>query len=48
MILAHKTVTNCYHTVAQVEEVASIPIGASKTKSPKKNAKIIRKISKIH
>ena len=25
-IVAHKTVTNCYHNIAQVEGVSSIPI----------------------
>ena len=26
MILTHKTVTNCYHKIAQVKRVSSIPI----------------------
>ena len=32
MILTHKTATNCYQNIAQIEGVSSIPIWASKTK----------------
>ena len=48
MIRTHKTITNCYPNIAQVEGVSSMPIWASKTKNRQKNAKNRPKISKIH
>ena len=43
MILTHKTVTNCYNKLAQVEGVSSIPIWASKKNNRQKTQKLVRK-----